>query len=226
VSGPIVHQLNAAFLTDWYAETGMMPDPITMPEIYAHVAPQIAGNTVCQVLPSGPGFEHDNNLKLFVALFHGARRTITIANPYVVPDEALMTALTSAAQRGVNVRLLVSEIGDQFLVYHAQRSYYEQLLAAGVQIYRYRSPVLLHSKYLSIDDDIAVIGSSNMDIRSFQLNLEVTLVCYDTCVVAELQQLFAEYLGHARAINLGEWQTRPLMTKLCDNLARLTAALQ
>jgi cardiolipin synthase len=226
VSGPIVHQLNAAFLTDWYAETDILPDPIAAPEIHAAVAPQIAGNALCQVLPSGPGFANDNNLKLFVALFHTAQRTITIANPYFVPDEALMTALTSAAQRGVNVRLLVSEIGDQFLVYHAQRSYYEELLAAGVQIERYRSPVLLYSKYLSIDDDIAVIGSSNMDMRSFQLNLEVTLVCYDTGVVADLRQIFAEYLRHARAMNLGEWQTRPLTTKFCDNLARLMAALQ
>jgi len=226
VSGPIVHQLNAAFLTDWYAETDILPDPHTTPEIQATVALQPAGSALCQVLPSGPGFENDNNLKLFVALFHAAQRQITIANPYFVPDEALMTALTSAAQRGVTVRLIVSEIGDQFLVYHAQRSYYEQLLAAGVQIYAYRSPVLLHSKCLSIDDDICVIGSSNMDIRSFQLNLEVTLVCYDTSVTADMQRLLADYLRHARSVQLGEWQTRPLTLKLFDNLARLTSALQ
>jgi cardiolipin synthase A/B len=100
-----------------------------------------------------------------------------------VPDEALMLALTSAAQRGVDVTLIKSEIADQFLLYYAQRSYYEELLTAGVQIERYRSPVQLHSKILCIEDDITVVGSSNLDIRSFQLNLEVTLVCYNMKVV-------------------------------------------
>jgi cardiolipin synthase len=226
VIGPIVHQLNAAFLTDWYAETGELLVPSTASEIDTIVSSQTPGNVLCQVLPSGPGFENDNNLKLFVALCYAAQQTITIANPYFVPDEALMTALTSAAQRGVNVRLIVSEIGDQFFVYHAQRSYYEALLAAGVQIYRYRSPVLLHAKHMSIDDDIAVIGSSNMDMRSFQLDLEVTLLCYGNDVVTEMEAIFADYLRHARPVRLHEWRIRPLITRLFDNLARLTSALQ
>jgi cardiolipin synthase len=226
VSGPVVHELNAAFITDWYAETGVLLDRTNTPEIDIVVSSQTPGNVVCQVLLSGPAFENDNNLKLFVALCHAAQQTITIANPYFVPDEALLTALTSAAQRGVNVRLIVSEIGDQFFVYHAQRSYYEALLAAGVQIYRYRSPVLLHAKHMSIDGDIAVIGSSNMDMRSFQLDLEVTLICYDSEVVAKMEMIFADYLRHARPVRLHEWQTRPLIIKLFDNLARLTSALQ
>jgi cardiolipin synthase len=178
------------------------------------------------VLPSGPGFEHNNNLLLFVELFHAARRRITIANPYVVPEESLLLALTSAAQRGVDVTLIVSEIGDQFLEYHAQGSYYEELLKAGVHIYRYQAPVILHSKSISIDDDIAVIGSSNMDIRSFQLNLEVTLVCYDPGVVADLRKIEAEYLRCSSPLYLETWQERPLLTRLFDNLARLTSALQ
>ena len=142
-----------------------MLDAGTAPEIRG-LAP-VTGDALCQVLPSGPGFQNDNNLMLFVALFHAARKRITIANPYVVPDESLLLALTAAAQRGVDVTLIVSEIGDQFLVFHAQRSYYEELLSSGVKIYLYRSPVLLHSKFIIIDDDIAVIGSSNLDIRSF-----------------------------------------------------------
>ena len=134
---------------------------------------------LCQALPSGPGFPDDNNLKLYTQLIHAANHKLTIANPYFVPDDALLTAITSAAQRGVDVTLISSEIGDQFLVYNAQRSYYEQLLRAGVKVYLYQSPILLHSKHLSVDDDIAVIGSSNMDLRSFTLNLEVLLLCYD-----------------------------------------------
>ncbi len=86
--------------------------------------------------------------------------------------------------------------------------------------------MLLHAKHMSIDDDIAVIGSSNLDMRSFQLDLEITLVCYDKRVVAEMRQLFADYVRQARPVNLGEWRTRPLVSKLFDNLARLTSTLQ
>jgi cardiolipin synthase len=224
VTGPVVQELNAAYITDWYSETDELLDARTAPETRLSMVK--SGDVLCQVLPSGPGFEHNNNLMLFVALFHAARRRITIANPYVVPDGTLLLALTSAAQRGVEVTLIVSEIGDQFLVYHAQGSYYEELLKAGVRIFRYRSPVLLHSKFLTIDDDIAVIGSSNMDIRSFQLNMEVTLVCYNAGVVANLQAVAADYLRHSRALQLEDWQARPILIKLFDNLARLTSALQ
>jgi cardiolipin synthase len=224
VTGPVVAQLDAAFRTDWYSETNVVLTRENAPEVA--LAPVKTGDVVCQVLPSGPGFENDNNLKLFVALFHAARHKITIANPYFVPDESLMVAITSAAQRGVEVTLIVSEIGDQFLVFHAQRSFYEQLLEAGVKIHRYKSPVLLHSKHLSIDDDIAVIGSSNMDMRSFQLDLEVTLICYDKGVVTDMQAVFADYLSHSAPLRLNEWETRPTRTKFFDNLARLTSSLQ
>jgi cardiolipin synthase len=224
VTGPVVQEFNAVFVTDWFSETNELLDARTAPETRG-LAP-VTGDVLCQVLPSGPGFQNDNNLMLFVALFHTARRRIVIANPYVVPDEALLLALTAAAQRGVDVSLIVSEIGDQFLVFHAQRSYYEELLKAGVRIYLYRPPVLMHSKFLIIDDDIAVIGSSNLDIRSFQLNLEVTLVCYGPQVVADLHEVTADYLRNTRPLRLEEWQARPPWIKLLDNMARLTSALQ
>jgi cardiolipin synthase A/B len=224
VTGPIVAQLDAAFRTDWYSETNVLLSREHAPELAYD--PIKTGEVLCQVLPSGPGFDDDNNLSLFVALFYAAQDRIMIANPYFVPDDSLMLAITSAALRGVDVTLIVSEIGDQFMVYHAQRSFYEELLRAGVKIYRYRSPVLLHSKHLSIDDDIAVIGSSNMDLRSFQLDLEVTLICYDTEVVAEMQTIFADYLRHSTRLHAGEWETRPVSVKFFDNLMRLTSALQ
>lgn len=224
VTGPIVLELDAVFITDWYSETNLLLDAQTAPEIRG-LAP-VTGEALCQVLPSGPGFQNDNNLMLFVALFHAARKRIIIANPYVVPDESLLLALTAAAQRGVEVTLIVSEIGDQFLVFHAQRSYYEELLRAGVKIYLYRSPVLLHSKFIIVDDDIAVIGSSNLDIRSFELNLEVTLLCYNTDVVNDLQEITADYLGNSRPLFLDVWRARPILMKIFDNVARLTSALQ
>ena len=117
-------------------------------------------------------------------------------------------------------------VGDQFLVFHAQHSYYEELLRSGVTVYQYAAPVVLHAKHMTIDDDIAVIGSSNLDMRSLTLNLEVTLVAYDSRVVAALRQVEAAYLQHSKRVHHAEWHARPLRDKLFDNLARLTATLQ
>lgn len=224
ISGPAVAELEAAFATDWYSESGVLLTRQNAPEVAIEL--KAAGDVLCQILPSGSGFEDENNLKLFTALIHAAQHRLVITNPYFVPDDALMTALTSAAQRGVDVTLVNSEASDQFLVSHAERSYYEDLLKAGVKLYRYKAPILLHSKHITIDDDIAVIGSSNMDIRSFLLNLEVTLICYAPSVVADLRQVEARNLSRSNAVNLEEWETRSTREKLFENVSRLTAALQ
>jgi cardiolipin synthase A/B len=224
VRGPIAAQLAAVFATDWYSETGILLNKQTAPETVPEI--HTAGDILCQVLPSGSGFDNENNLKLFTSLIHAARRTLVITNPYFVPDDALMTAITSAAQRGVDVTLFNSEVSDQFFVSHAERSYYEELLKAGVKVYLYQAPILLHSKHISIDDDIAVIGSSNLDIRSFQLNLEVTLICYDPKVVADLRQVEAGYLLKSKPVRLHEWETRSTSERFFENITRLTAALQ
>jgi len=224
VKGPIAAQFEAAFVTDWYSETGFLLNSQNAPETY--MEPLIGGNVLCQVLPSGSGFENENNLRLFTSLIHAAKYKLVITNPYFVPDDALMIAITSAALRGVDVTLLNSAVSDQFFVSHAERSYYEDLLNAGVKIYHYNAPILLHSKLISVDDDIAVIGSSNLDIRSFQLNLEVTLVCYDAGVVADLRQIESAYIRKSSLVNIDEWKTRTVKEKLFENISRLTAALQ
>ncbi|HZU68561.1 MAG TPA: cardiolipin synthase [Ktedonobacteraceae bacterium] len=224
VRGPVVAELEAAFLTDWYSETGVLLDRQSAPETAIEL--MACGDMLCQVLPSGSAFQNENNLKLFTSLIHAARHTLVITNPYFVPDDALTTAITSAAQRGVRVTLMNSEASDQFFVSHAERSYYEELLNAGVKIYQYRAPILLHAKHITVDNDIAVIGSSNLDMRSFQLNLEVTLICYDTRVVAALRQVEANNLLKARSVNPAEWEARALREKFFENIARLAAALQ
>ncbi len=224
VQGPVVIQLHGAFITDWYSESGELLSRQANPEI--NLTFEGAGSSLAQVLPSGPGYDNENNLKLFTSLIHAAVKNITIVNPYFVPDDSLLLAITSAAQRGVTVTMINSEIMDQKMVGHAQRSYYEALLAAGVKIYLYNYPVLLHSKFMTIDDDMAVIGSSNLDIRSFQLDLEVSLAVYDPAVVHELQVLEHAYLAKSTQLHQSDWQARPLRTQLLENLARLTASLQ
>ena len=127
VEGPIVSGLEAIFVTDWYLETGEAP----MREIVPLGQEAAAQDLDCQVVPSGPGYNNENNLKLFLALMYAAEERIILTSPYFVPDEAMLRAISGATQRGVHVELFVSEIGDQALVYHAQRSYYEALLRAG-----------------------------------------------------------------------------------------------
>ncbi len=173
VEGPVVTALNVLFATDWYSETRTK----LTKEIQAPTG--VAGSVPAQVIPSGPGFATENNLRAFTTLLYSAQRRISITSPYFVPDESLLYAVTTAAQRGIDVELFVSEAGDQFMVYHAQRSYYEALLRAGVRIFLYPAPYVLHSKFFTVDDDVAVLGSSNLDMRSFGLNYEVSLMIPD-----------------------------------------------
>ncbi|MET0989317.1 MAG: phospholipase D-like domain-containing protein, partial [Glaciihabitans sp.] len=135
-------------------------------------------------------------------------------------------AITTAAQSGIDVQLFASEIGDQALVYHAQRSYYEALLRAGVRIWLYQAPTVLHAKHFTIDDEVAVIGSSNMDMRSFSLNLEISVMVRSRTFVKQLREVEDSYRKNSREITLDEWMQRPRTAAVLDNLARLTAAVQ
>ena len=121
-------------------------------------------------------------------MLYAAERRLSLTSPYFVPDESLLYAVTTAAQRGVEVELFVSATADQFMVHHAQRSYYDALLTAGVRIWLYPEPYVLHAKHFTVDDSLAVIGSSNMDMRSFALNYEVVLMLTGTEVVAAAQR--------------------------------------
>lgn len=222
LTGPIVAGLNAIFITDWYSET----DVLLAREAEPIVVSETPNTLDCQVVPSGPGFSSENNLRMFLALMYGAQEKLIITSPYFVPDEALMYAITSAVQRGVRVELFVSEIGDQALVYHAQRSYYEELLRAGVIIWLYEAPTILHSKHMSIDDDVAFIGSSNMDIRSFSLNLEVSMMVRGKSFVDQMREVEEYYRSKSRELTMEEWQNQSFMSTTLDGLARLTSALQ
>ncbi len=224
VEGQVVRQLDAVFITDWFSETQeLLPFDETPLEPSMDASASLFD---AQVLPSGPCFEADNNLKLFTTLLHKANRRISITSPYFVPEESIMLAMTSAAQRGVEVELFASEIGDQALVYHAQRSYYEELLRAGVRIYLYEAPAVLHAKHFSIDESVAVVGSSNMDIRSFSLDLEVSMLVHGRAFVDELRRVQDHYRARSTEVQLDEWLARPRRERVRDNLARLTSAIQ
>lgn len=219
-TGPVVAELNALFTSDWYSETGdLLLDEVTRD------LPTVEGPVFAQVVPSGPGFETENNLRLFNHLIYNANERIVISSPYFIPDESLLTALTTEAQSGVDVRLFVGESSDQFLAAHAQNSYYQQLAEAGVKILRYRSPTVLHAKFVLVDDHVSVIGSSNMDERSFALDMEVSVYIVDEDFRRRMDAVVEEFHAASTLLDLDEWNRRPLRQKYLDNVARLTSAL-
>jgi cardiolipin synthase len=215
VMGPVVLELQAVLLTDRYLEGQQdVEEPSFFPER------RRAGDSFAQALPSGPGYPQANNQRLIVALLHAAQKRVVITTPYFVPDEALLQAMETAVQRGVHVHLIVSKKADQVVVGFGQRAYYDVLLEAGVRIHQYREG-LLHSKCVSFDDSVAIIGSSNLDIRSFNLNAEISLIVYDPAVVAELKAEQDRNLADSDLLSLEEWRARPFAVRVLQNLAKL-----
>lgn len=227
--GPIAEDLNAVFAADWYTETGEVPN-LAPVERQVNANPETHSNPVselpCQLVPSGPGFPSENNLRMFNSLIYSATHRLSITSPYFVPDESLLSAVTTAAQRGVEVELFVSEVSDQFMVGHAQASYYRALLEAGVRIYQYPAPYILHSKHFTVDTNVAVLGSSNMDQRSFSLNYETSLMMIGSEIVDRMREVEDSYRAKSKELTLEYWLERPIRLKYVDNVMRLTAALQ
>ncbi len=221
IAGPAVWQLNNVFRADWYQET---QDPL-LELVEDDDLPDKAGDALLQVLPSGPSHIEENNLRFYTSMIYAARERIGIVVPYFIPDDAFLDALTTAAQRGVEVTLINSEIIDKTLAGYAQRSFYEELLSAGVHIYHYKKPAFLHNKQLIIDDSIAVIGSSNLDVRSFALDLELNVIVYGHKEVQELAAIEQAYLKKSRHITEKIWAERPFRKKLLESIARITAPL-
>jgi cardiolipin synthase A/B len=227
VEGPVVQELNLVFATDWLIETGEgLRDLVAVVPPPPSPRPGAVTGVECQVVPSGPGFPTENNLRLFNGLLYAARSRLSITSPYFVPDESLLYGVTTAAQRGVEVELFVSATADQFMVAHAQRSYYDALLSAGVRIWLYPEPFVLHAKHLTVDDRIAVIGSSNLDMRSFALNYEVVMMMVGPQVVAAMSEVQDEYRRLSTELTRDAWRSRGWGPRYVDNVMRLTAALQ
>jgi cardiolipin synthase len=226
LEGPVAASIDMVFTTDWVIESGEDVTSAAEDLRPAQKPVPSSGTLDCQVVPSGPGYPVENNLQLFLSLLYSARERIIITSPYFVPDDSMLRGLMAATARGVHVELFVSEIGDQGLVWHAQRSYYAALLKAGVRIYCYQAPYILHAKHFSVDDEIALIGSSNMDMRSFGLNSEISLMVRSRTFVAEMRGVEADYRDASTELTLARWQQEPLRKTTLDGLARLTSALQ
>lgn len=215
VEGPVAAAVAAVFASDWYLETREILPPAPM---------QTADGAAAQVMPSGPDYGVAGFERLLVALIHTAETQVTLVSPYLIPDEALLAALQTAAYRGVAIDLVVSRVVDQQLVRLAQRSFYDELMSMGVRIHRYRNH-LLHAKHVSVDGRIGVIGSGNADLRSFMLNAEISMLLYDPDQVADLVAQQAQCMALSDRLDLLEWRRRPMVLRLAENLARLVGPL-
>ncbi|WP_448850760.1 cardiolipin synthase [Corynebacterium sp. 335C] len=225
LTGEVVTELDAVFAVDWASEG--YDQPVQQRPTPARTPLDEGGETnLVQVVPSGPGFQTEPNLRVFNDLIYEARERLIIVSPYFVPDESMLMALTTAAHMGIDVRLHVNEKSDQFMVGHAQASYYRMLLESGVRIMRYPAPAVLHAKFMVVDDRVAAFGSSNLDMRSFGLNYEVTLLATRGSIVPRLIEIADEYDRVSTELTLEEWKRRPWPQRYLDNLFRLTSALQ
>jgi cardiolipin synthase len=226
LSGEIVAELEAVFATDWFSESG---EEIGIREYRPTQGAEAAmggQDNALQLIPSGPGYRTEPNLRAFTALINNALDNVRIVSPYFVPDESILAAIVTACYRGVRVELYVSEKADQFMVDYAQSSYYQALLDAGVHIYLFPKPAVLHTKAFTIDDRIAVVGSSNMDMRSFGLNYEISLLAFAGDLVAQTVEIIDGYQAKSRRLMRPEWHHRPYWRRYLESVFRLTSALQ
>jgi cardiolipin synthase len=211
----VVAQLQSVFLADYYFETNTR---IQEKELFPALTSK--GSSIAHVVPSGPVYARENGQELIISLLYAARDRVVITTPYFVPDDVFLRALRSAALRGVDVHLVLSMHANQTFTQFAQRSYYDALIDAGVKVHLYR-PNFLHAKHLTVDNDVALVGSTNIDIRSFALNAEIILVIYDPEVVADLRKLQERYFAHSDVLTAQQWARRPFLLKVAQNTARL-----
>ncbi len=209
--GPVVRQNQYLFASDWMSYANDNIDDLLRQPI---VAPN--SGFPAQVIGTGPTFRYSAMPEMFESLFHAARRELTISTPYYVPDESMQNALCAAAWRGVKTTIVFPARNDSWIVGGASRSYYSDLLEAGVQIHEYVGG-LLHTKSLTLDGEITLIGSANMDRRSFDLNYENNILFYDPKLTADVRARQAEYIARSNPVQRQSVEAWPLHTRLWNN---------
>jgi len=222
IEGPAVLSLQYHFLADWNfcAKQEVLPDEIHFPP----TTEMPKGDSLVQIVASGPDYPNPSIMLCFFTAIVNARERVYITSPYFIPNNSIYDALKKAALSGKDVRLLVPGISDSHFVNAASESYYEELLACGVKIYRYEKG-FIHAKTIVADDNLAIISTANMDFRSFEFNFEIGAVIYGERVCQELTEVFLNDLKHASMITLQDWEERSKWTVIKSKLARLFSPL-
>jgi cardiolipin synthase len=213
IVGPVVWDLQMLFVEDWFLDTDESLEHLL------NIQPLTQGDgVVAQIIGTGPNSYNEAMRQLLQAAFHTAREELILTTPYFVPDDATLAALCTAARRGVRTTLVVPARNDSPLVAAASRSNYQQLLESGVTIHEYQRG-LLHAKTITIDRSVGLIGSANLDRRSFELNFEVNLVVYDSDFAGQLRFLQTAYISDSRPVDASAWSRRSTAVKVWHNAA-------
>ena len=223
IEGPGVLRLQHLFLCDWNfcAKDNVQLNETYFPKPSSYPA---KGNKIVQIAASGPDSDTPTILYSILQAINLATTEILITTPYFIPGESILDALIIASLGGVSVKLLVPGISDSMIVNAAARSYYDDLLAAGVEIYLYKKG-FVHAKTLVADKKISIVGTANMDHRSFDLNFEVNAVVYDQEIGTQLSDIFYLDLKDAERIEFDKWKKRAWYKQLTEKTARLVSPL-
>jgi cardiolipin synthase len=214
IEGPAVAQLQGAFAENWLEATGVALGG----REYFPPRREPSGSVDAQIVRSSPAGGSHAMYTMYLLALAGARHSISITNPYFLPDDKMTETLLTAARRGVRVTLIVPGVLDHALVRQASRSRFGRLLESGVRIYEYRA-ALLHAKTMTIDGVWSTVGSTNLDQRSFALNEELNVVVYDTRVARRLEAVFEQDLAHSRQVTYATWSRRSLASRLLEVLS-------
>lgn len=224
MEGPAVYSLQTVFITDWLTLTGKkLVDRKYYPAEISH-----SGNSVVQIAISGADSENETIYEAYFYAIAQARETIYIETPYFIPDQALLTALRTAAMSGVQIRIIFPHIADHIMVHHASHSYLEQIMDVGAEVYFYdRKPgkSFIHSKVVLVDHEIASVGTANMDIRSFMINSEINAFIYDNETVGKLYEMFEQDLRDSRRVRKSTLSSRNIFKRMFDSVCRLFSPL-
>ncbi|SMF98849.1 cardiolipin synthase [Burkholderia singularis] len=218
VRGPAVAHIQYVFAEDWHWATQSLPPQAPPP------APEPGARMHCLVVPMGPADKQETGSLFFAEAINTARERIWITTPYLVPDEAVISALKLAVMRGVDVRILIPSRRDHYVVFEASKLYARDLIDAGVKIFRYR-PGFLHQKVLLIDHTAAAVGSANLDNRSFRLNFEIMVLVLDDGFAAEVEAMLDRDFADAFEVSLDEYRRSPAWRRVAMHVARLFAPI-
>ncbi|WP_078430353.1 cardiolipin synthase [Alkalihalobacterium alkalinitrilicum] len=221
VRGEAVRTLQLIFLKDWYYVT---KEAVLDPEYFSPVLVDRNDEGGVQLISSGPDTQWEVIKKLYFSMIVSAKKSIWVASPYFIPDDDILSALKIAALSGVDVRILVPNRPDKRIVFYASRSYFPELLEAGVKIYEYHRG-FMHSKIVIVDKQIASIGTANMDMRSFHLNFEVNAFLYRTKSVTKLVSDYIFDLEHSNQLDYEIFKKRSIIHRLLESTSRLSSPL-
>lgn len=219
VTGPLVLPIQLTFLEDWYWASR------TIPELYWEPTPAENENRKAMVIPTGPNDYLDHCELFFLQLIHHAQHRLWITSPYFVPNDTVMSALQLAAIRGVDVRIMIPQHPDHFLVYLSGFSFLREAEKAGVKIYRYKLG-FLHQKVMLVDDEQAVIGTANLDNRSMRINFEVSILINDREFTQQLLDILRADFNQCYLVQGDELMNKPIWFRLASRIARLLSPLQ